>query len=79
MNTSAVLQIKGIEGPNTGDEIETGVVIEEEATTGAEVVTGAVDNVITGAVIGAGGSLCDFPVCIFKPDSVLKDLSHWSH
>ena len=60
MNTSAVLQIKGIEGPNTGDE--TGVVREEEATTGAEVVTGVVDNVITGAVIGAGGSLCDFPV-----------------
>ena len=79
MNTSAVLQIKGIDGPNTGDEIETDAVIEEEATTGAEVVTGAVDNVITGAVIGAGGSLWDFPVCIFKPDSVLNDLSHWSH
>ena len=21
--------------------------------------------------------LCDFPACIFKPDSVLNDLSHW--
>ena len=26
-----------------------------------------------------GGSLCDFPMWIFKPDSVLKWLSHWSH
>ena len=58
MNTSAVLQIKGIEGPNTGDEIETGVVIEEEATTGAEVVTGVVDNVITGTVMGAREEQC---------------------
>ena len=23
--------------------------------------------------------LCDFPACIFRPDSVLNDLSHWSH
>ena len=22
--------------------------------------------------------LCDFPACIFRPDSVLNDLSHWS-
>ena len=54
LNICVVLKIKGIEGPNTGsvkgvvvvtgDEIEAGVVIEEEeATTGAEVVTGVVD------------------------------------
>ena len=65
MNNCTVWKIKGIDGPNTGpvkvvgvatgDEIETGVVMEgEQATTGAEVVTGVGDGVITGAVIGAG-------------------------
>ena len=65
MNNCAAWKIKGIDGPNTGpvkvvgvatgDEIETGVVMEgEQATTGAEVVTGVGDGVITGAVIGAG-------------------------
>ena len=65
MNKYAVWKLKGIDGPNTGqvkvvgvatgDEIETGVVMEgEQATTGAEVVTGVEDGVITGAVIGAG-------------------------
>ena len=65
MNKYAVWKLKGIDGPNTGpvkvvgvatgDEIETGVVMEgEQATTGAEVVTGVGDGVITGAVIGAG-------------------------
>ena len=39
-------------------------------------VAGAAADVgeLTGAV-----DLCDFPVCIFKPDSVLNDLLHWSH
>ena len=65
MNKYVVWKLKGIDGPNTGpvkvvgvatgDEIETGVVVEgEQATTGAEVVTGVEDDVITGAVIGAG-------------------------
>ena len=65
MNKYLVWKLKGIDGPNTGpvkvvgvatgDEIETGVVMEgEQATTGAEVVTGVGDGVITGAVIGAG-------------------------
>ena len=65
MNKYVVWKLKGIDGPNTGpvkvvgvatgDEIETGVVMEgEQATTGAEVVTGVGDGVITGAVIGAG-------------------------
>ena len=65
MNKYAVWKLKGIDGPNTGpvkvvgvatgDEIETGVVVEgEEATTGAEVANGEEDDVITGAVIGAG-------------------------
>ena len=64
MNKYAVWKLKGIDGPNTGpvkvvgvatgDEIETGVVVEgEEATTGAEVVNGVEDGVITGAVVGA--------------------------
>ena len=43
--------MKGV-GVATGDEIETGVVMEgEQATTGAEVVTGVEDGVITGAVV----------------------------
>ena len=62
MNKYVVWKLKGIDGSNTGpvkvatgDEIETGVVMEgEQATTGAEVVTGVGDGVITGAVIGAG-------------------------
>ena len=39
-------------------------------------VAGAAADVeeVTGAI-----DLCDFPACIFKPDSVLNDLSHWSH
>ena len=56
-HSCSTIHIKGIDGPNTGpvkgvgvvtgDEIEAGVVIEEEeATTGAEVVTGVVDNVV---------------------------------
>ena len=46
--------MKGV-GVATGDEIETGVVMEgEQATTGAEVVTGVGDGVITGAVIKEG-------------------------
>ena len=64
-HSCSTIHIKGIDGPNTGpvkgvgvatgDEIETGVVMEgEQATTGAEVVTGVGDGVITGAVIGAG-------------------------
>ena len=45
-----------------------GVVIVKEKATDAEVITGAIDR-----------GLCDFPACIFTPDSVLNDLSHWSH
>ena len=39
-------------------------------------LTGAAADVeeVTGAV-----DLCDFPACILKPDSVLNNLSHWSH
>ena len=39
-------------------------------------VAGAAADVeeVTGAI-----DLCDFPACIFRPDPVLNDLSHWSH
>ena len=37
-------------------------------------VAGAAAGVEEGAI-----DLCDFPACIFRPDSVLNDLSHWSH
>ena len=31
------------------------------------------------AAVTVAIGLCDFPACIFRPDSVLNDLSHWSH
>ena len=78
MNKYAVWKLKGIDGPNTGpvkvvgvatgDEIETGVVVEgEEATTGAEVVTIAV----TTAKNGGRGEDVSFSNLAFFPSHLM--------
>ena len=60
--------IRRLPDSGEGDERMRRLLTVAGAAAGVEEVTGAID-----------GGLCDFPACIFKPDSVLNDLSHWSH